>query len=170
MIKLLSKVLGMLVLVMAGAAFAQKPCSKADEANAGKAIDRANSWAGLAAAQKSFGHCDSGAIAEQFTEGLLRLIIDWKNIDALAGAMKDESFRNFVYAHLKSDLAKDELPDVYSRAKTKCPKGQEAFCTELADSVKSPAAPPSSAPMVLPPTMTPLGQQPAAPATPPAKK
>lgn len=131
-----------LALGLALSATAQKTCTRADESTAGKVIDRASSWPTLMRAWKDFRHCDKGPVGELFTESLLRTIIDWKGVDAFAETMKDAEFRDFVYAHLQSPAAKDDLPDVYSRAKKDCPKGQEVFCAQLAEAVKpAPAAP-----------------------------
>jgi hypothetical protein len=125
-------------LLLSGAALAaDKPCTKADAANAQKTLDRASNWAQMHKAWQDFGHCDANATADLFTDALMRLIIDWKDVDAFAGAtQKDAQFKEFVHAHLRSPAAKDDLEDVYVRAKTKCPKGLDAFCTELADAAK----------------------------------
>jgi hypothetical protein len=122
-------------LLLSGPALtADKPCTKADAANAQKSLDRASNWPQMHKAWQEFRHCDADATADQFTDALMRLIIDWKNVDAFAAATeKDAQFKEFVHAHLRSPAAKDDLEDVYARAKTKCPKGLDAFCTELAD-------------------------------------
>jgi hypothetical protein len=125
------------LLVCANAAAADKPCTPADAANARKILDRAANWAQMHKAWQDFGHCDAEATPDQFTDALLRLIIDWKNVDALAGAMqKDARFKEFVYARLRSPAARDDLEDVYARAKSACPKGLDAFCAELADAAR----------------------------------
>jgi hypothetical protein len=159
-----------LALGFAAAAPAQKSCTRADEANAGKVIDRASSWPALVRAWKDFRHCDKGPVGELYTEALLRTIIDWKGVDAFADAMKDIEFREFVLAHLLSDAAKEDRPDVYSRAKRNCPKGQEAFCADLAEAVKpaAPTPPPTPIAPLAPISPAPTGT-PAAPAAPEKK-
>jgi hypothetical protein len=124
------------LLICGSALAADKPCTKADAANAQKALDRSSSWPQMQKTWQDYRHCDSEATADQFTDALLRLIIDWKNVDAFAGAMKDEQFKAFVHAHLQSPAAKDDLQDVYARAKSRCPAGQAAFCAELAEAAK----------------------------------
>ncbi len=124
-------------LLVAGAAgAADKDCTKADAANAQKALDRAANWTQMQKAWQDYKHCDSAATGELFTDALMRLIIDWKNVDAFSTAMKDPPFHEFVFAHLASPAAKDDIGDVYSRAKSSCPKGQETFCAELAEAAK----------------------------------
>ncbi|APV49582.1 hypothetical protein BWI17_07760 [Betaproteobacteria bacterium GR16-43] len=149
-------------LAFAGAAHAQKACSKADEAAAGKAIDRIASWATLNATWKTYRHCDTGAVGEQFTEALLRLVIDWKNVNQLADAMaKEADYKAFVIAHLKSKEAEADATDVYSRTKSNCPKGLDAFCKEIGSAVREapepppPKAAPAPPPAALPPATAP---------------
>jgi hypothetical protein len=116
---------------------ADKPCTKADAANAQKTLDRASSWPQMQKAWQDFRHCDADATKDQFTDSLMRLLVDWKHVEALAAAMqKDAEFKSFVHAHLQSPAAKDDIQDVYARAKSNCPKGLDAFCAELADIAK----------------------------------
>ena len=151
------------ITLAAGSALAQKTCSKADEAAAQKAIDRVSSWASLSSAWKSYKHCDKGEVGDAYTEALLRLIIDWKNIEQLATAMKDPDYDDFVITHLRSPSAKADADDVYARAKTKCPKELASWCSGIASAVDQ--APPK------PIMMQPVAPAEPAPATaPPAKK
>jgi len=134
-------VAGCAALAFASAAVAaDKPCTKADAAAAEKALDRVVSWGQLNTAWRDFRHCDKDAIGELYTDALLRLIVQWKDIETAAAAMqKDAQYRDFVYAHLKTPAAKDDLEAVYSRTKSNCPAGLEAFCAELAGVVKPPS-------------------------------
>lgn len=160
--------LGALAVAFATAVAAQKPCTKADEANAPKAIDRVTSWATLNSTWKAFRHCDAGVVGEQFTEAILRLVVDWKNVDQLANAMKDPEYNQFIIAHLKSKEAEADAPDVYSRAKANCPRGLDAFCKEIAAAVRE--EPAAKAPMPMPDLMPPITSRPAAPPAQPEKK
>ena len=69
-------------LVACGSVHAQnKPCSKADGVNAEKAIERASSWTQLAKAYKDWRHCDgNAAVADLYSESLVRLIVEWKKM------------------------------------------------------------------------------------------
>ena len=119
-------------------ALAQKACSKADEANAEKAIDRVVNWQGLHKAYQDYGHCSSEAVNDTFTDALLRLMLQWKDVDTLAGTVdRDAGYKKWMHARLSSPAAKDDRESVYARAKKDCPGKHAAFCTELADVVKS---------------------------------
>lgn len=118
-------------------ASAQPPCPQADAAKAQKAIDRVNGWEDLYRAFRDFGHCDDGETGELFTDAMLRLMVDWRDVEGLAGPMqKDAKYKAFIERHLLSSMAKPDHPSVYSRAKADCPAGQEAFCAGLAELVK----------------------------------
>ena len=115
-----------------GVAHAQKACSPADAKNAEKVIDNVVTWAQLHKAWKDWRHCDTGPVAEVYTDTILRLMVDWKNTDALAETLKDAEYKSFLQAHLKSPAAKDDQYAIRSRATQSCPKGQDAMCAEIA--------------------------------------
>lgn len=160
-------------LAFAGAASAQKTCTKADESNAQKAIDKVSTWASLNSTWKSFRHCDTGAVGEGFTDAILRLVVDWKGVNQLADAMaRDADYKTFILDHLRSPEAKGDAPDVYSRAKANCPGGLAEWCKEIAAAVHEPPPRPAT-PVALPPAVAPQAgvpsaTQPAPPITPPA--
>lgn len=129
----------------AGAHAADKACARPDIANAQRAIDKVVSWSQLRKAYGDFKQCDSGDVADQFTDALLRMTVEWKDVEELASAMnKDADYKAFVVKHLQSPAAKDDQPTVYARAKKECPKTLDSFCSDLADAVK-PGASPNSA-------------------------
>jgi hypothetical protein len=139
---------------------AQKNCSPGDAAAAQKAIDKIVSWPNLEKAFRDYGHCDSGPVEEAFTDALMRMLVGWKNIDAVAGATsKDAKYKEFVNKHLMSPAAKDDREDVYALAKKNCPSMQDKFCTELMDAIRpvGGAAKPGDAPMSFD-AMKPIGK------------
>ena len=123
-------------MVATGAWGADRACGKADAANAQKAIDRVMTWPQLQKAQKDFGRCDAGEVGEAYSDALLRMLVDWQDIPALAAAMDDPSFKQFVLSHLRA-AGKEDRDAVYSRAKASCPAGRDAFCAEIADTAKA---------------------------------
>ena len=127
-----------------GASAQDKPCSKADAAAAEKGVDMVVSWPQLQKAWQDHGHCDAGSVSETFTDAVLRLAVEWKNVDALGEAMKDARFKAFVLKHLRDPAAEGDRDAIYSRAKASCPASQAAMCAELAEAVKRPVktAPP----------------------------
>ena len=113
------------------AAHAQKTCSPADMQKAQKAADMVVTWQHLNKAWKDYRQCDTGEVAETFTDAILRLMIEWKNVEALAEGMKDPEYASFLEAHIKTASPAD-VKDVRSRVTQSCPKGQDAMCKHLA--------------------------------------
>ena len=151
----LHRILPALALALCATAFgADKPCTKADAANAQKALDRAVSWASLEGAVKDFGHCDAGELVEQFNEGLLRMLVSgWKNIGTLGPIFeRNPTFKDWVLGRLAGDqIAKDDKEDVRGLAKNSCPSGRNALCQQILEAASSaPGAPPAPAPAAAP--------------------
>jgi len=118
-------------------ALAQKECSKADASTAEKSIDRVTSYPGLYKAWKDYGHCDKPPVDETFTDAILRLMVQWKDVDTLAqDVQRDAEYKAFLYKHLRSPAAKEDRESLVSRAKSSCPITQGPFCAELLEVVK----------------------------------
>jgi hypothetical protein len=91
-------------------------------------------------------------VADTFTDAMLRMLVDWKNVDVLADTMKDADYKGFIEAHLASPAAKDDIVMIRSRATRSCPKGQDAFCKTIAAATET-AKPLDLAPMAPIPTI-----------------
>ena len=146
------KILRVVLCCVAAAAVsaqAQKVCSKGDAAAAEKAIERVVSWPGLQKAYVDYRHCDTGPVEELYTDALLRLMVEWKNVDSVAGAVaKDADYKAWIHKHLSSPAAADDRESVYSRVKASCPAKQDAFCGEIAEVTKpGKGAPSPNAPL-----------------------
>jgi len=117
-------------------AYAQKECTKAEATAAERAIDRVTTYPTLNKAWKDYRHCDKGAVDELFTDAILRLMVEWKNVETVALDTRDPEYKQFIHRHLQSEYAKDDRESIYSRAKGSCPMTQGAFCAELMEVVK----------------------------------
>ena len=127
-----------LVACAAGVAAAQgKTCTPADSQATEKALDRVVNWEGLYKTFKDYGHCDSVMTEDLFTDALMRMAVEWKNVDQFAKHYQgDAQFKAFVVKHMKSLTAKEDVKSVYSRAKASCPPRLDAFCADLAEVAK----------------------------------
>ena len=126
------------ICAMCGASSLYAACSTADAQKAQKAVDMVVSWQQLNKAWKDWRQCDTGEVADTYTDALLRLLVEWKNVDALAESMKDPEYKGFVQAHLRSPAAKDDLGSIRSRAKLSCPKGQQDLCATIMQAAGEP--------------------------------
>jgi hypothetical protein len=121
-----------------GPAHAQdKPCTRADAANAEKAIERVVGWGQLHKAWQDYRHCDTGLNEELFTDAVLRLVVEWREVEVVAESMgRDAKYKEFIHRHIGGLTAMGDRPSIYSRAKASCPAKLEAFCAELAEVAK----------------------------------
>ena len=116
-------------------ALAQKDCGPAE-----KAVDKVVNYPGLYRAFKEFGHCDKGPVEDVFTDAILRLMVEWKDVDTVAAdVQRDADYKKFIHRHLQSPAAKEDRESIYSRAKSSCPMTQGPFCAEIIEVVKAPA-------------------------------
>jgi hypothetical protein len=127
-----------LALAAVGAFAQDKPCSPADSAKAEKALDNVVNWDLMYKAYKAYSHCDSGLAEDLFTDALMRIAVEWKNVELFASRMQaDPEFKAFVHKHMRSLTAKDDVKSVQSRAQSSCPPKLAAFCAELVEVAKS---------------------------------
>ena len=118
--------------LMAAPAMAQKDCGQAD-----KAVDKVVNYPGMYRAFKDYGHCDKGPVEDVFTDAILRLMVQWKDVDTVAAdVQRDADYKKFIHRHLQSPAAKEDRDSIYSRAKSSCPMTQGPFCAELIEVVK----------------------------------
>lgn len=156
----MKKIAGTILLAALGAvlpAAAQKECGKAESTAAEKATGLIVNYGQLSKAYKDYRHCDSGAVEENFTDAILRLLVEWKNVDTIAGDLQsDPEYRKFIHKHI-GPAAKEDRDSIYSRAKNSCPPIQDQFCKELMGVVR-PAADPSG--LAAPPSIQSGGSPP----------
>lgn len=156
-----------LCLAFAAPAIAQKTCTKADAANAEKAIDRVVSWGTMHKTWKDYGHCDTGQAGELFTEALLRMIVgSWPKINELEATFtNDIPYREWILARLSSGaLPKGDLDDVHDLTQNNCPKSQKRLCEALHEAAEKGQG--KGAPPPKPAAPAPVPTAPAAPAAP----
>ena len=116
------------------AAAADKPCTKEDAALAEKAIDSVTSWAALQRVVRDYGQCDAGPARAQFSEALLRVVIDgWPRLaDARPILDADKPFQEWAMTRLGSaSIAAEDAQAIRDLAKASCPKGQSRTCEDL---------------------------------------
>lgn len=130
----MKKIAGTILIVALGAALpaaAQKECGKAESAAAEKTTGFIVNYGQLSRAYRDYRHCDTGAVEENFTDAILRLLVEWKNVDTIAGDLQaDPEYKKFIYKHL-GPAAKEDRDSIFSRAKNSCPPIQDEFCKEL---------------------------------------
>ncbi|HZC24296.1 MAG TPA: hypothetical protein VE866_13215, partial [Candidatus Binatia bacterium] len=102
-----------------------------------RALDKTDSlrtWDALYKSYRSYQRCDDGAIAEGYSESVIRILADhWSTLPQLSRLAKhDAQFRRFVIRHVDATLNSDDVMLVRSKAKTACPEGSNKLCSDLA--------------------------------------
>ena len=73
--------LAVLAFAAAGAHAQDKSCTPAQSAAAEKAMDRVVNWDLMYKTWQEHGNCDTGMSEDVFTDALMRLAVEWKNVD-----------------------------------------------------------------------------------------
>jgi hypothetical protein len=125
-----------LFLALAGLAEAatQKVCTQAEVKQVQKEADQLTDWDSMYRSFKRFAHCDEGAIAEEYSDSVGRLLArDWKHLDSFVRLTSDHGFEQFVIRHIDETMSEDEAALVISNARAHCPPGAKRLCKSIAD-------------------------------------
>lgn len=122
----------------AGAQAQGKSCGPDASKAAEDALYKVVSWDSMYKAWQEHRHCDVGLTEDVFNDALMRLAVNWQNVDRFAQRYQgDPDFKQFVKKHLAALGSKEDAKAVYSRAKSNCPPKLEAFCADLAEAAKA---------------------------------
>jgi hypothetical protein len=104
----------------AGDSGAEKICSQPMEIKALDVAGTIREWDALFKAYSDFKQCDDGAIAEGFTESVVKMLADdWKSISKLAALVKrDRRFLDFVYRHINESADPNDLEKILVNVKS----------------------------------------------------
>jgi len=95
---------------------------------------RLTDWKRVFGAFERFSHCDDGAIAEGFTDSVVRLLAtQWPTLPQVAALEnQNPSFRAFVLRHIDASADSADLEKVAGLARSQCPSGHGALCSAIA--------------------------------------
>ena len=93
----------------------------------------AKTWNALYSEFKRLGHCDDGAMAENFSDNVVRLLAhNWKQIADLQKLVSsDWTFRRFVLKHVDATTDSEDLKTVLLNSREHCPAGAKQLCQSL---------------------------------------
>ena len=104
-------------------------CTRETAIQAEATIDSMNSWNTLYSAYKKFSQCDDGAIAEGFSDVIVRLLIEhpisFKPLD------NDKGFRVFVLNHIGELMTESEFTSLRAKVSQCGPGSTGEFCKKL---------------------------------------
>ena len=109
----------------------ERPC----DIRALQAVDQITDWNDLYEQFKQYTHCDDGALAEGWSDVVVRLLTkDWKTVSTLSRLTNaDAKLSDFVLFHVNELMSPDEAHTIVANARTKCPKDARRICDALAD-------------------------------------
>jgi hypothetical protein len=112
----------------------QKVCTETEISQAQKEADQLRDWDSVYRSFKRFAQCDEGAIAEEYSDSVGRLLArDWGHLDAFVRLTSDQSFEQFVIRHIDETMSEDEAALVINNARQHCPPGAKRLCKSIAD-------------------------------------
>lgn len=110
-----------------------KECAREEAIAAEDIAARLPDWKQIYGAFERFAHCDDGAIAEGFTESVVHLLATrWETLPQVSSLeSRNAAFRNFVLRHINDTADTSELKHIGRLARTQCPKGHGALCSDI---------------------------------------
>jgi len=114
-----------------------KECTEAEQREIISTHSR--DWKALYVVFKRLAHCDDGAMAESFSDDVVRMLSkDWKHIEDLDTLnASDRNFRRFVLNHIDSTTNPDDLKMVISNSRARCPATARPLCRSIEIQAKS---------------------------------
>ena len=110
-------------------AFSGGECSREMAMQAEEAVDGLKSWHDVYAGYKKYAVCDDGAIAEGFTDVIVRLLVD-RPID-FKPLVDDKAFETFMLNHIGELMTQEDFQSLKAKAQT-CAALHKSFCENLA--------------------------------------
>lgn len=118
-----------------GHAQQERPCAVAEgDRTVTEALTTTfRTWDTLYKSYRLYGNCDDGAIGENYSESVARILVDqWSTLRRLASLVrKDANFRQFVLKHIDATLEMKDVEKIGTKAKTQCPRGLQPLCADL---------------------------------------
>jgi len=134
MIRILIAVLSIVVMCSTASA-EERRCTNAEAREAESSVSRLNNWEGIYNSFKRFRHCDDGAIAEGYSDSVIRMLADrWTGLETLKKlTSSDQDFYTFVLRHIDATADKSEIEMIITNSSMHCPESAKAMCTAIGE-------------------------------------
>jgi hypothetical protein len=112
-----------------------KKCSRSEAMRARLEIGRLEDWSSMYASYKRFRHCDVGALAEEYSYAISRLLSrHWDDVAALLSLTAEhEEFKGFILRHINEDIPEEEAQRIINNSRQHCPANGEWLCRAIVD-------------------------------------
>ena len=135
--KLASKILAMTFLILSispRSAHAERSgCDETMGERAEDEVDYLKTWEQIYDSFKRYSACDDGAIAEGYSESVVKMLSDrWEQLPTLqAFVARDERFGEFVFKHIDATTDDQDLDRVVANASRHCPQRDGQLCSTI---------------------------------------
>jgi hypothetical protein len=91
------------------------------------------SWTSIYDSFKRFGHCDDGAVAEGYSDSVVRTLAScWNQLGTLQKlASSDDKFHEFVLRHIDATTDERDIKKIITNATKRCPAKAKTICAEI---------------------------------------
>ncbi len=115
-----------------------RQCLPEEARSAEEGADRVRNWAELYQAYRRFGHCDSGAIAEGYSDRVVEMLAHkWKTLPQLNALVSvNPEFGEFIIRHIDLTAIWASAQKAELNAKSRCPKQAATLCARIASRVE----------------------------------
>ncbi len=112
---------------------AQADCSAVQAKNAEYSVDYLKTWQAVYDSFKKYPGCDDGAIAEGYSDAVVKLLANhWNKFANMQKLIsKDPQFNAFILMHIDATTDWDDLKAVILHASHECPKGARSLCLDI---------------------------------------
>jgi hypothetical protein len=117
---------------------AQQPCSTADAQKAEETVGLSDTWQALHEHYKRYRSCDDGAIAEGYSDAVVRLLANkWEQLsDFEQLAQQDPEFERWALRHVDATTSTDDLERAWRNAHDTCPRSRRDACLPLVAAIR----------------------------------
>lgn len=133
------------LLILQGCAWAneqQRPiCTREQAIKAEEEAGNLNTVEAIYSSFQRFYHCDDGAIAQGYSESIVRLLVhNWSQIAALnMVTSSDNKFERFILRHIDETMAVDDQQMLLSNTRNRCPPDARRLCRLIEKAATPPA-------------------------------
>jgi hypothetical protein len=111
----------------------ERPCVRAEAIEAESSVSRLGNWEDIYKSFKRFRHCDDGAIAEGYSDSIVRMLANrWNRLETLIKlTSSDKDFYTFVLRHIDATADKSDIKKIIINSSKHCPKTAKAICSAI---------------------------------------
>lgn len=129
----MTRLLFLLLLLFSTATWAngsQHSCSREQAMKAEAEVENLNDANAIYQSYVRFGHCDDGAIAEEYSVSVVRLLTkNWSEFERLSQlTTSNKKFERFVLRHINETMSHEDQQTILHNVRDSCPQKARRLC------------------------------------------